>query len=155
MHPNLARLAASYDVILADWSAGRCSAEQARERMGQLEARDDQGVRWRLDPDDGEWRRLGLDGRWEHGVPPSWGLATAGGWDLSGGVDPFADPRRRVVSQDVDVERVTDHGTLSGATVRAGSYVAPETGGLDTTAWLRIGMVVAAVVAVVVVIITL
>jgi hypothetical protein len=149
LHPNLARLAASYDVILADWSAGRCNADQARLRMSQLEARDDQGVRWRLDPDDGEWRRMGLDGRWEHGVPPKWGLATASGWDLSGGVDPFADPRRRVVSRDVDVNHVTDRDSLSGATVRSSNYVADELGGRGQLWWIRV-MLVALVVVVVI-----
>lgn len=126
LHPNLARLAATYDQVSSDWAAGRITLAAAQQRLSSLIARDDQGARWRLDPSSGEWQRQNADGSWEEAPPPTWGLSTPDGWDLSGGVDPFADPRRYIDTRAVDVNRVTDDTSLSGVTFRASAAAAGE-----------------------------
>ena len=57
LHPNLAKLAAAYDEILDRIARGQVTSVAARAEIAQLEARDDQGVRWNIDPDTGEWVR--------------------------------------------------------------------------------------------------
>lgn len=121
LHPNLARVAARYDLVTGEFAAGRISVDEARRQLAELVARDDQGVRWRIDPASGEWCRQTLDGGWVCDDPPTFGLATPDGWDLSGGIDPFADPRRNITTRDVDITRVTDTTSLTGATLRAAS----------------------------------
>lgn len=126
LHPNLARVAALYDQVTAEWASGRITLDEARSRLSDLVARDDQGAQWRIDPGTGNWCRLSLDGHWQAADPPTFGLATPDGWDLSGGIDPFADPRRHIGTRDVDVTRVTDTSSLTGATLRAAAPQSPE-----------------------------
>jgi hypothetical protein len=150
LHPNLARVAASYDQVVADWSSGAISIDDARDRIEALVARDDQGVRWRIDLSDGAWRYETLDGQWVPGEPPTWGLATPGGWDLSNSPDPFGDPRRNITSQDVELDRVTDPNSIQGATIRAAAAAtgtpAASTSGLDLWRLALIAVIVVVVV---------
>lgn len=144
LHPNLARVAASYDLVIAEFAAGRINNITAQERIEALVARDDQGARWRIDLSDGMWRREQLDGTWVRDEPPTWGLATPGGWDLSRPPDPFADPRRNITSTDSDLDRVTSPNSIRGASIRASAASATQA---DTPASSKMSMVKAATIA--------
>lgn len=117
LHPNLARLAASYDDILEQFTRNQLSAEQARQRISALVSRDDQGVQWCISPDDGQWYRVTIHNQLVRDEPPEVGLATYTGWDLSGG-DPMADPRHRIVDIAVDPRELHDASSLVGSTSR-------------------------------------
>lgn len=117
LHPNLARLAATYDDILEQFTRNQLSPEEARFRVSSLTARDDQGVQWCINPDDGQWYRMTVQGRLVRDVPPEAGVATYTGWDLSGG-DPMADPRNRVIDSVVDPRELSQSTQLTGATAR-------------------------------------
>lgn len=81
MHPNLARMAATYDQIVEDVTSGRISSATARSKIEQLEARDDEGVRWSIDPDTGNFVRRTAFGDMEYDTPPVSGVAS---------LDPYA-----------------------------------------------------------------
>lgn len=86
LHPNLGRVAAAYDDILARWASGTIDTATATARAATLVARDDQGVRWRIAADSGDWQREEADGRWVADVPPAAGYATLAAADLTGPV---------------------------------------------------------------------
>lgn len=117
LHPNLARLAASYDDILEQFARDQLSAQQARQRISALVSRDDQGVQWCINPDDGQWHRITLQNEMVRDDPPEVGLATYTGWDLSGG-DPMADPRHRIIDEAVDPRNLNAPESLVGSTAR-------------------------------------
>lgn len=83
LHPNLARIAAAYDDIHRRFSVRQIDADGARAEILALQARDDEGVIWRISPDDGSWLRRSRDGQWNPGTPPTSGLATPTAHDLS------------------------------------------------------------------------
>lgn len=83
LHPNLAALAASYDRIIAEMDARRLTPSAARARISALEARDDQGVRWSIDPDSGLFVRLTAFGDVEYDTPPATGVMTPTGFTYS------------------------------------------------------------------------
>ena len=83
LHPSLARIAASYDYIISEMDAGRLSPAQARAKMTALIARDDQGVRWTIDPQTGEWLRITITGDLEYDSPPRSGVLTADAFNYS------------------------------------------------------------------------
>jgi hypothetical protein len=142
LHPNLAQLVAARDEILERWRAGNVDWSDARRQMLALVARDDQGVLWMLNPDDGAWYRRTRDGRLERDVPPSFGVATPTAFDLSAG-DPFRDPRRRIVHDVVDPNALRSHDSLVGATQRP-APLPPSTPGRpvsDTVRALIVGAV--------------
>ena len=114
LHPNLARIAAQYDEIVAAFRSGRVSAAQANARITALAARDDAGVEWSIDPVDGSWCYRTLDGRLVVADPPTWGLASATPSDL--GSAGRRDPDARVEFHEVDESRFV--GSLHGSTRR-------------------------------------
>lgn len=81
LHPNLARLAHEYDQIVNSFLAGKLDRETAYQRISELEARDDEGIRWSFDPQTGGWVRRDLFGHCVPDTPPTWGMATATGHD--------------------------------------------------------------------------
>ena len=89
LHPALARLAASYDIIVEHFSQGLISSAQARERTLELTARDDNGVIWRLDPDTALWQYFTINNDWKTGVPPVSGIVLQTGHDVSGNLRTF------------------------------------------------------------------
>lgn len=117
LHPNLARLAASYDDILEQFARNQITAEEARVRIGSLVGRDDQGVQWCINPADGHWHRITVHGELVRDDPPEAGLATYTGWDLSGG-ESLSDPRYRVVDHRADPRELTAADQLAGSTAR-------------------------------------
>lgn len=86
LHPNLARIARRHDQIIRDFGAGKIDSRQATELISKLEARDDQGVKWRISPRDGLWYRQTVDGRMVRDNPPTSGVPTASPENYS----PFA-----------------------------------------------------------------
>jgi|LauGreSuBDMM15SN_2_FD.fasta_scaffold00287_8 hypothetical protein len=112
LHPNLARIAAAYDEIVLSFGSGLLSAPQARARIEALSARDDNGVEWSIDPDNGDWRYMSRDGSFAYAEPPTWGLATLTPHDLGSG---SKDPDDRITFYEVDQALQTG---LSGATRR-------------------------------------
>ena len=76
LHPNLARIAAAYDIVLEEMGQRRLTPQQARDKIAALEARDDNGTRWCIDADTGRWVRYAADGTHVFDTPPSFGYAT-------------------------------------------------------------------------------
>lgn len=85
LHPNLARIAASYQDLVSIYATGRIDASVASVRARELVARDDLGVLWTINPKDGGWLRCIHDGSWVPAVPPTAGYATLTAAHLSGG----------------------------------------------------------------------
>lgn len=117
LHPNLARVAAAYDDLFEQFARGQLSAADAKARIRNLIARDDSGIEWTLNPDDRNWYRRTVHGDWVRDRPPTMGVKTASGWDMSGH-DPMADPRHRVSDTRIDPRLVTDPDVLRGSTAR-------------------------------------
>jgi hypothetical protein len=76
LHPNIARIAAAYDIILEELSSRQISVAAARAKIAQLEARDDDGTRWSIDPDSGQFVRKTALGAEEYDTPPRVGYQT-------------------------------------------------------------------------------
>lgn len=117
LHPNLARIAANYDHILEQLARRAIDQTTARSRISQLEARDDEGVRWAIDPDTGRWMRKTTFGDLDYdSAPPAYGYMTPDAHDLS--------PQSRTYNPGVRlslaaVDEAALHGTsLVGATRR-------------------------------------
>jgi hypothetical protein len=89
LHPALARIAASYDNIVEQFSQGLINSLEARARINELTARDDNGVLWRLDPDTALWQYLTISSEWKTATPPTSGLVLPTGHDISGNVRVF------------------------------------------------------------------
>lgn len=85
LHPNLARIAASYQDLVSTYATGRIDAAVASVRARELVARDDLGVLWTINPKDGGWLRCVRGGSWVPDVPPTAGYATLTAAHLSGG----------------------------------------------------------------------
>jgi hypothetical protein len=117
LHPNLARLAAAYDDIFVRWTRGTIDAEQARIEIAALVARDDEGILWSIDPDNGQWLRRTITGDVVPGTPPTYGLATPTPHDLSGG-DRAVNPDLNLHLQRVDDELLFSPSSLAGSTRR-------------------------------------
>jgi hypothetical protein len=118
IHPNLAQIAASYDDICEQVNMGIMSGPDARRAVMALVARDDQGVQWLISPDDGNWYRRTLTGELVSDTPPTSGIATPSGWDVSG-AEQIEDPRRRVWGFNVEGDAGRQTGELHGSTVAA------------------------------------
>ena len=117
LHPNLARLVGSYDLILEKFKLNKISAAEARHQTSLLLARDDQGVQWCINPDDGEWYRITIDNKLVKDTPPTAGIATYTGWDLSNSGAPD-DPRSQIIDYAVDPRTLSDPYTLDNSTTR-------------------------------------
>lgn len=115
LHPNLARLAATYDEIFTRWSRGQIDAEIARQEISALVARDDDGILWSIDPDSGAWLRRTISGELVPGTPPSYGLATPTPHDLSYSPQAF-NPDTTIRLQRVDDELLYSPSSLAGST---------------------------------------
>jgi hypothetical protein len=85
LHPNLARIAATYDEIFRRYANGAISAAKARSEIAALVARDDEGTSWSIDPDSGDWLRRSRSGKLVKAEPPSFGLVTPTAHDVSPG----------------------------------------------------------------------
>lgn len=117
LHPNLARIAAVYDDVVAGFARGELSPDEARHRISSLVARDDQGITWCISPNDGQWYRVTVTGELVADTPPEAGVATYTGWDLSGD-GRLDDPRLRIVDHRVDPRTLGDADDLGGSTAR-------------------------------------
>jgi hypothetical protein len=114
LHPNIARMAASYDRLLSLMSSGQLTSEQARVRISQLEARDDHGIRWTVDPSSGRFLRRTAFGTLVPDTPPAVGIDTKDAFYYS---DYSRDdnPEHKITTTSVSgPERVPT--TLAGAT---------------------------------------
>jgi len=125
LHPNLARLAASYDMIFERFSSGSIDVKQAKSEIAALSARDDQGVIWSIDPDSGKWLRLTRSGQTIEDEPPTYGLATATPFELSGSGAPDPDSRLEMGVVNENLSRAP--GQYTGMTRQVG--FTSETGG--------------------------
>jgi hypothetical protein len=127
LHPNLAKIAASYDDIIYRFGQGRVSAAAARNEVMTLVARDDEGVQWSINPDTGGWQRRTLSGTLVAGEPPAYGLATATPHDLS---DPRAGfrPDSFVELHPVDNELLYSPSQFAGSTRSPDAHNAQSSG---------------------------
>lgn len=82
LHPNLARIAASYREICGRLERGQVDLTRAHVEIRELVARDDDGVQWTINPRDGGWMYLARTGQWTPGEPPRSGYATLTPHDL-------------------------------------------------------------------------
>lgn len=115
LHPNLAKIAAAYDEIVGRVQRNMTTPAAARTEISQLEARDDEGVRWSIDPDSGQWVRKTAFGDVEFDPnPPTSGYATADPFDL-GSTSPVFNPASRL-TYDVVPDTPPPPGSLMGAT---------------------------------------
>lgn len=144
LHPNLASLASSYDEILRELAAGRINTAQARSAIAQLQARDDQGIRWSIDPDTGAWVRVTALGDLEFDdSPPASGYRTADAFDF--GAHPAAfNPNDQVHLTSADPGLNRPPTALAGATRRVKPVGLP---GAPTSLPPRVRGVLEAVVA--------
>lgn len=77
LHPNLAQVAIEYDAIITRFNSGHLTARAAYDAISRLEARDDEGVRWSLDPHSGAWVRKNAFGDLTFdSTPPASGYQT-------------------------------------------------------------------------------
>ena len=116
LHPNLARLDADYDEIVARFARREITADEAHAQVRDLRARDDEGVIWSKDPSDGGWLRQTRTGAWEKtDTPPVYGVATPTPHDLSGGSSP-TNPDNRIDFVPVDERAVWGENSLRAST---------------------------------------
>lgn len=150
LHPNLAKIAAAYDDIIERSSRRQITPSQARSLIAQLEARDDDGVRWSIDPDSGQWVRKTAFGDAEFdAAPPTSGYRTFDAHDLDPNSSAF-NPADRLTFQAVS-EAPPHPGSLLGATRRLEAEPAPTrslTGLLRDRRALLVALVGVVVVAV-------
>lgn len=144
LHPNLARIAAAYDEIIMSFGSGLLSAPQSRARIEALTARDDNGVEWSIDPENGDWRYTTREGDFAYAEPPSWGLATLTPHDLGSG---SKDPDDRITLYEVDL---TIQSGLSGATRRSIPSVQGNNRALPTKYIIASSLIAAAVLGAVI-----
>lgn len=121
LHPNLAKLAAAYDEIVERLGRHQITVAAARIEISQLEARDDQGVRWSIDPDSGEWTRKTATGDLEYDPnPPTYGYETPDAHTYTPNSKTF-DPSTRLQTMAVDPTMELGPTNLMGATQRPSS----------------------------------
>lgn len=117
LHPNLAKIAAAYDEIVERANRNALTAPAARDLIAQLEARDDEGVRWSIDASTGAWIRKTAFGDLEFdSAPPTSGYATPDAFDLTPNATAF-NPGERLTFQQVS-NAAPYPGALLGATRR-------------------------------------
>lgn len=127
LHPNLARIAASYQEICDRFGRGTIDTAQAALEIRDLVARDDDGVQWTINPRDGGWLFCSKQHGWQPGMPPQSGLATLTAHDLS---DRHSAGSQMHYNPDADISwtEVSDEDgrTLAGATRRVEHQPAGE-----------------------------
>lgn len=119
LHPNLARVAASYDWVLTQHRRGELSQDAALERLSELVARDDQGVQWSINPVSGNWQRKERSGRWVEDAPPAFGLRTPSPHDFRHASDATFNPESRLGYTEVDLDQIYDKASVVGSTQRS------------------------------------
>lgn len=116
LHPNLAKLAAAYDEILERMARQQITTATARAEISQLEARDDQGIRWNIDPDSGQWVRKTALGDIEFDdAPPTYGYMTPDAFDYTQNPQVF-NPSDRLQIAPVNEQLELAPTGLAGAT---------------------------------------
>jgi hypothetical protein len=139
LHPNLARLAASYQQILGRLQRNEVDLPHAHVEIRELVARDDEGVQWTINPVDGGWLFLSRSGEWLPATPPESGFATITPHDLRAAAGDM--PVSYNADWDLSLERVEDNGSgLKGSTRRRNSFgdIAPAT----PWKWIAVGAAV-------------
>lgn len=115
LHPNLARVAAAYDEIVDRMSRNVISPAQAFSEIAQLEARDDQGVRWSIDPQSGDWVRKTFTGDQQYDTPPTHGYATPDAFAYNPDSAAY-NPNLQIQLTEVDPALTHGPSQLAGAT---------------------------------------
>lgn len=143
LHPNIARVAASYDQIIERLRSNQISNAQAFELIEQLEARDDQGVRWSIDAASGRWIRRTMQGHAEFDTPPTSGYQTHDAFSYTQ-PDPFAaptadgplvaNPNARLELTEIEHDSAL-HRRHAGRTRRAAAGSRPTTPGALLLLW--------------------
>lgn len=146
LHPALARIAAQYDQVLRDFRDQRISDAEARSRVQMLQARDDTGVFWSIDPATGSWLRKTAFGEWVPGTPPEYGLAQPTAFQLTGAHD---DVGSRLRFDKVDEALAHPPESIVGATRNPAVNGKGAAKKFDASALLSNRRALAAIVAVV------
>lgn len=116
LHPNLAKIAVEYDRILERLGLGQITATVAQAEIAQLEARDDQGIRWSIDPSTGEWVRKTAHGDVEYDpAPPTFGYMTPDAYDYTPNPSTF-NPSDQIHMAAVNDQLERPPASLTGAT---------------------------------------
>jgi len=76
LHPNLARIAAAHNDLVERYRNHQITTIQAQTEASELIARDDMGIRWRINPTSGQWEHETQTGQWKQGAPPQQGVAS-------------------------------------------------------------------------------
>jgi hypothetical protein len=119
LHPNLARIAVAYDMVISRLGRGEMSDARALQEIQALVTRDDQGVQWSINARTGRWQRKELTGVWVEAVPPEFGLRTATPLDFAPDGSLGFDPESQVRLVEVDLARINSSASsLTGATLR-------------------------------------
>ena len=77
LHPNLAKIALRYDEIIEAYQRKEYSEQGAYQLLCGLNARDDNGVLWRINAVSGVWEFKQFSGLWLVGDPPIFGFEGA------------------------------------------------------------------------------
>lgn len=125
LNPNLARIAAAYDDVMAAYRAGQLGPQEARRRVLALVARDDTGLEWSINPDTGRWQYRSQFGEYVPAEPPSYGVAQFTPADLGAG-RPDDD---RVNLIEVDQRALVSPGQLRGQTLLVSDHDHPSVRG--------------------------
>ena len=140
LNPNLARIAAAYDDVMASYRAGQLGPQEARRRVLALVARDDTGLEWSINPDNGRWQYRSQFGEYVQAEPPSYGVAQFTPADLGAG----RGNDDRVTLIEIDQSALVSPGQLRGQTLLAGLRPEGSAGGRR----LRLALIAGAVAAV-------
>ena len=137
LHPNIARMAAAYDQVIAQMSRGQLTGAQARAKIDQLEARDDQGVRWSVDPDTGQYVRKTLMGDTQYDTPPVVGYQTPDAFSYSATSGTAIDPN---LNLELYAAAPEPPANLAGATRNGPHTAAPASPALAslTAGWGKV-----------------
>lgn len=143
LNPNLARIAAAYDDVMASYRAGQLNPQEARRRVLALVARDDNGLEWSINPDTGRWQYRSQFGEYVTAEPPAYGVAGFTPADLGAG--PANDDRVRLL--EVDQTALRAPGSLRGSTMLTPPAGQPghRSGALAAILVLSVVMVAAAI----------
>lgn len=130
LHPNLARVAVAYDEILVEFSRRVTTPQEARRRVLALVARDDNGLEWSIDPENGRWQYRTHWGELITADPPAYGVV---------GLTPHAlgagnahDSEDRINFYEVDQTALYAPGSLRGSTLLQPEGVRPGRSGRRT-----------------------
>jgi hypothetical protein len=147
LNPNLARIAAAYDDVMASYRAGQLGPQEARRRVLALVARDDTGLEWSINPDSGRWQYRSQFGEYVQAEPPSYGVAQFTPADLGAG----RGDDDRVTLIEIDQSALVSPGQLRGQTLLVGD----RRDGTSGPGKLRLALIAGAVVAAVTVVLAL